>query len=179
MLKKFELREIILISILAALSIVTKPLVKSLSMMAVASFGVPNGLVGGVIYMMWLTLIFRFVSKPFAVIGFSALQGILATLIMGMQPIGIFSYIASGLAAEMILIPLMNKNMLLVNILAGGVANAVGAVLIYFMFYSKNVDPLLVIIVISFISGGLSGFLTSFIYGRLKNFWRPVSARTV
>ena len=173
MFKKFELREIILIAIIAALSIVTKPMVKSLSAMAVSSFGVPNGLVGGIIYMMWLTLIFRFVSKPFAVIGFSALQGILAMLIMGMQPIGLAIYIASGVGAELVLIPLRNKNMLLVNILAGGVANAVGSVMMYFLLFSRAIDPVYIIMAISFVSGGLSGFVTSFIYGRLKNVWKP------
>ena len=173
MLKKFELREIILIAIIAALSIVTKPMIKSLSAIAVSSFGVPNGLVGGMIYMMWLTLIFRFVSKPFAVIGFSALQGILAMVIMGMQPIGLAIYIASGVAAELVLVPLKNKNMLLVNILAGGVANAVGSVMMYFLIFSRAVDPVYIIMFLSFISGGLSGFVTSFIYGRLKNVWKP------
>ena len=75
MLKKFELRDIVLIAILAALSIVTKPMIKSISALAVGSMGLPNGLVGGMIYMMWLTLIFRFVKKPFSVIVFSVILG--------------------------------------------------------------------------------------------------------
>jgi ABC-type thiamin/hydroxymethylpyrimidine transport system permease subunit len=178
MLKKFELRDIILIAILAALSIVTKPMIKSISALAVGSMGLPNGLVGGMIYMMWLTLIFRFVRKPFSVIVFSAIQGILAMLIMGMPPLGIASYIASGIGAELVLLPLMNKPMLPVNILAGAVANTFGAIIYYYLFFGKAVDPLPIIIVLSLLSGGLSGFLTSFIYGRVKTVWKPVQSRS-
>lgn len=178
MLKKFELRDIILIGIIAALSIVTKPLVKSLSALAVGSMGLPNGLVGGIIYMMWLTLIFRLINKPFSVISFSFIQGILAILIMGMPPIGIVSYLASGIAAELILNPLKDKAMLPINMLAGGIANVAGAIINYFIFFGKVVDPLLIIIVLSLLSGGLSGFLTSFIYARVRGLWSVATSRT-
>lgn len=173
-MKKFELRDILLIAILAALSIVTKPLVKSLSALAVGSMGLPNGLVGGMIYMMWLTLIFRLVGKPLTVIAFSALQGVLAVLVMGMSPIGMASYVASGIAAELVLLPLAKAPMLPVNFLAGGIANAAGAVINYYLFFGRVVDPLPIIIGMSLLSGGLSGFLTSFIYGRIRQVWNPI-----
>ncbi|OPL07822.1 MAG: hypothetical protein AVO33_03530 [delta proteobacterium ML8_F1] len=171
-MKSLELKEIILIAILAALSIVTKPLVTNLSAVMVGSFGIPNGVVGGIIYMMWLSLIFRLVSKPFVVLGFTVLQGILAIMIMGMPPLGLVSYVASGIGGEMVLFPLRKKHQLFVNMLAGAVANSVGAVAVYFLFFSKNVDPLPLVVTLSFFSGSLSGILTTGIYSRLKNHWQ-------
>ncbi len=171
-MKSLELKEIILIAILAALSIVTKPLIVNLSAVMVGSFGIPNGVIGGMIYMMWLSLIFRLVSKPFVVLGFTVLQGILAILVMGMPPVGLVSYVASGIGAELVLVPLKNRNPLIVNMLAGAVANSVGALAVYFLFFSRNVDPLSLVLTLSFFSGGLSGILTTGIYTRIKGIWQ-------
>jgi hypothetical protein len=171
-LKSLELKEIILIAILAALSIVTKPLIVNLSAVMVGSFGIPNGVIGGMIYMMWLSLIFRLVSKPFVVLGFTVLQGILAILVMGMPPVGLVSYVASGIGAELVLVPLKNRNPLIVNMLAGAVANSVGALAVYFLFFSRNVDPLSLVLTLSFFSGSLSGILTTGIYTRIKGIWQ-------
>jgi hypothetical protein len=171
-LKSLELKEIILIAILAALSIVTKPLIVNLSAVMVGSFGIPNGVIGGMIYMMWLSLIFRLVGKPFVVLGFTVLQGILAILVMGMPPVGLVSYVASGIGAELVLVPLKNRNPLFVNMLAGAVANSVGALAVYFLFFSRNVDPLTLVLILSFFSGSLSGILTTGIYARIKGIWQ-------
>lgn len=172
MLRKFELRDLLLIAIMASLSIATKPMVKSLSALAVGSWGMPNGLVGGVIYMMWLSLIYRLVGKTMTVVLFSVIQGILAIGVLGMPPMGIASYLASGIAAEMVFLMLRQMPEMMGNIAAGGVANVAGALVNYYLFFGKVTDPLPILIGLSLVSGGMSGILTRLLAGRLKRIWR-------
>jgi uncharacterized membrane protein len=74
-IKNFSLQDLILIALLASLSIATKPFVSWLSNSITASAHLPGGLVGGVFYMMWLSLVYRLVGKRFSVLVLLHLTG--------------------------------------------------------------------------------------------------------
>lgn len=86
--------------------------------------------------------------------------------------IGIYKallFIPSGVVAQIILSNIKN-NELAGNILAGAFANLVGSIAMYYLLFNNQKSPLLYGLIISFFSGGASGFLTQFIYNRLKSF---------
>lgn len=168
-MKNSNLRDMTLISMLAALSIVTKPFVRTFSFSITSMYGLPGGIIGGIFYMMWLSLIFRVTNKKYSVILFAILQGVLA---MTMNGIGLYKallFIPSGIVAQIILSNVKNSE-LVGNVLAGAFANLVGSIAMYFLLFSNQKSPLLYGLIISFFSGGASGFVTQFICNRLKSF---------
>ncbi|RKD29567.1 ECF transporter S component [Thermohalobacter berrensis] len=167
MAKKFTLKELILITLLAVISIVSKPFVFYFSSLFTSTFNLPAGIIGGVYYMMWLTLIYRIINKPFSVILFCVLQGFLAVLINGIFLIKAITFVFPGVGAEIVLYTFKNRNDCLVNVMAGAVANFTGSVLSYVMFIGKQFEPLVIVIFTSLISGGLSGLLTTFIFAKI------------
>jgi hypothetical protein len=170
-LKSFALRDLILIALLASLSIATKPFVSWLSNSITASAHLPGGLIGGVFYMMWLSLVYRVIGKKFSVLFFCILQAFLAVTVTGVFPLRAVTYIPPGIIAELVFYFMQNsKHHTLVNILAGALANASGAISTYYLFIGKETSPLPILILISLISGGASGILASFVYGKLLPF---------
>jgi ABC-type thiamin/hydroxymethylpyrimidine transport system permease subunit len=169
--KIFTLRELILIALLASLSIATKPFVSWLSNSITASANLPGGLIGGVFYMMWLSLVYRVVEKRFSVLFFCILQALLAVTVTGVFPLRAVTYIPPGIMAELVFYFMQKSNyQTLVNMIAGALANASGAITTYFLFIGRETSPLPILIIISLISGGVSGILTTIIYGRLLPF---------
>jgi len=169
--KSFSLRDLILIALLASLSIATKPFVSWLSNSITASVHLPGGLVGGVFYMMWLSLVYRVVGKRFSVLFFCILQAFLAVTVIGTFPLRAITYIPPGIIAELVFYFMQKSNsQTLVNVVAGALANASGSLSTYYLFMGKDTSPLPILIGISLISGGASGILTTFIYGKLIPF---------
>lgn len=179
-LKSFTLRDLILIALLASLSMATKPFVSWLANSITASVHLPGGLVGGVFYMMWLSLVYRLVGKRFSVLFFCILQAFLAVTITGIFPLRAVTYIPPGIVAELVFYFMQKSNQqTIVNMVAGALANASGAIVTYFLFIGRETSPLPFLIIISLISGGASGILTSFIYGKLLPFLRVTNPQKV
>ncbi|MDD3282826.1 MAG: ECF transporter S component, partial [Candidatus Cloacimonetes bacterium] len=65
MLKKFSVKDLIIIAALAALGIAVKPLVGPFFKMISRPMGIPGGSFAGGFYMMWLVLAVVIVDKPF------------------------------------------------------------------------------------------------------------------
>lgn len=168
-MKKFTLRDFILISLIAVISIITKPYIKSLSFSFTSMYNLPGGIIGGVFYMMWLSLIYRLVPKTGTVLLFSILQIFLAMSIMGMPPGYAMTFIPTGLAAELVF-KFFKGSEIWGNILAGAVANAVGSASMYLLFFGSQKEPLMIGIAIALISGGASGILTQILINRLRAF---------
>lgn len=168
-MKKYDVKELILIGLVAAMSIIVKPYVKTLSLTIVSESHLPVGIVAGIVYMMWLSLIYRLVPKTGTVTLFSIVQIFLSIMIMGMPLPRAITFIPTGIAADMVL-KFYKGPELLGNILTGATANTVGSLVMFYMFYGKQSQPLMFIIAIAVISGSLSGFLTQFLVNRLRSF---------
>ncbi|WP_069650906.1 ECF transporter S component [Caloranaerobacter ferrireducens] len=169
MSRGFTLKELLIISLLATISIVSKPAVFYVSSVITATFHVPAGIIGGVYYMMWLTLVYRIIKKPFSVILFCLIQAFLAVTLNGMFILKALTFIPPGIGVEIVLRTVKFKNDCIVNILAGAVANLLGASLSYILFFGKQKEIFIVVAVMSAVSGGLSGILTTFIYEKILN----------
>lgn len=168
-MKKFTLRDFILISMIAVISIITKPYIKSLSFSFTSLYNLPGGIIGGVFYMMWLSLIYRLVPKTGTVTLFSILQIFLAISLMGMPPAYAITFIPTGIAADLIFRYFRGAE-IWGNIIAGAVANAVGSASMYLLFFGTQKEPLMVGIVIALISGGASGIFAHLLVTRLRAF---------
>ncbi|MCH4886129.1 hypothetical protein EZV73_01050 [Acidaminobacter sp. JC074] len=168
-MKDYSTRDYVLISMIAALSIVTKPLIKTLSFSLTSMYGLPGGIIGGIFYMMWLSLVYRVTGKRYSVILLSILQGFLAMAILGIDITKALIFIPSGLAADFVFMT-FRGNKTLVNMLAGGCANIVGTICMYFLLFNAGQGVLTIGILIAGISGALSGLVTSILVTRFKSF---------
>ena len=80
----FTLKELLIISLLATISVISKPVVFYVTSVITSTLYVPAGMIAGVYYMMWLTLVYRIIKKPFCVILFCIIQAFLAVTLNGM-----------------------------------------------------------------------------------------------
>ncbi len=169
MLKSFHLKDLILISLLATLSIVSKPYVFMASSFATSSLHMPAGVVGGIWYMMWISLTYRLVSKRGSVFLFGFLQFFLVMAMLGTPLIKAITYLPPVLMAELIYFFLADANILFTDMLVGAVANLTGTILSFLLFYGNQSQILLVAGSIAIVSGSLSAFISQFLVARLNN----------
>jgi uncharacterized membrane protein HdeD (DUF308 family) len=102
---------------------------------------------------------------------FCILQALLAVTVIGTFPLRAITYIPPGIIAELVFYFMQKSNsQTLVNVVAGALANASGALCTYYLFMGKETSPLPILIGISLISGGASGIVTSIIHGKLLPF---------
>ncbi len=126
-----RLREAIIVAIVAALSIVSKPYVRLVFAPLAGSLHVPAGVFAGCVYMIWLVLVDRLVPRTGAVLRLAALQGVLA-LAMGMTsqagPLIMLAYLGPGAAVELLRLcvrPHLRKSSY--SMAAGALANLTGS----------------------------------------------------
>lgn len=77
-MKPISLNEMIVVALIGALSMITKPYVRSLFAPVSGAIGIPTGVPAGAIYMFWLALANHLVNKMGAVLKLCVIQGLLA-----------------------------------------------------------------------------------------------------
>jgi len=151
---KFTVSEMILISLIAAISIVTKPYLKALA----APLPIA-GVVMGAFYMMWVVFIALLINKRFSATLFSILQAVLALAlgVAGKWGLWVFvGYTIPGLAVDFIFMSRTSK--LVKSILSGAAANFIGS-LIAMLIFTPNIDYKILLLAPSIFSGAIGGFL--------------------
>lgn len=151
---KFTVSEMILISLIAAISIVTKPYLKALA----APLPIA-GVVMGAFYMMWVVFIALLINKRFSATLFSILQAVLALAlgVAGKWGLWVFvGYTIPGLAVDFIFMSRTSK--LVKSILSGAVANFIGS-LISMLIFTPNIGNKILLLAPSIFSGAIGGFL--------------------
>ncbi len=166
-MKKFQLHQLLLVAMLAALSVASKPFVFTVSSFATSHLLMPAGIVGGIWYMMWLSLTWRLVPRRGSVLLFGLVQAFLVIVALGTPPIKAATYIPPVLVAEMVYY-FLRKPALPADCLVGALANFTGTVTSFLLFFGNQKEPLLIAAGISLISGALSGFLTAALAPRLQ-----------
>ncbi len=162
-------RELVFLALIAVLSMVTKPYVKSVVNVITQPLGIPGGVAAGTIYMFWVVLAGYVVSRPGSVFLFCLLQGVLALLMGFTGPLGaliIVSYVLPGIAVEILYSILSSfrydcRHAPVACIIAGAVANVAGSVSNAILMFSMGGTLLLVISPVSAVTGGLGGFFAS------------------
>lgn len=156
---KFTVSEMILISLIAAISIVTKPYLKALA----APLPIA-GVVMGAIYMMWVVFIALLINKKYSATLFSLLQAILALAlgVAGKWGLWVFiGYTLPGLVVDFIFMSKTSK--LIKAISSGAAANFIGS-FIAMLLFTPNINNKLVLLAPSLFSGAIGGFLALSLY---------------
>ncbi len=162
-------RDLILIALIAAISIVTKPLIRAPFAWVQTSLGIPVGTFIGGLYMFWPVLVGLLVPRVGAVSLTCLLQGLVALLtgftgLLG--PAAFFSYLPPALFIEPLIyvqrrvrLPGGQWGLLVVLALAGALGNAAGAATNAILFFALKGKALTLALGASFLTGALGGWL--------------------
>ena len=167
----YTLRDFLIISLLAALGVATKPLLNPLSRFLLGTFAIPGGVFFGGLYMMWLALARGIVGKAGSATFTAFIQGGMA-LVLGLVPIGgilsVLIFLLPGVSVDLVfLIPGGAKRYRLCRfILACLAANVIGITMVALVGGIVQ-RPLILLVIIGALSGGLGGLVGYMISERI------------
>lgn len=172
--KKHSILEIIIISLMAALGLATKPLIMPLIHMITGPLFIPGGAVAGGFYMMWLVLSASLIQKR----GVATLTALIQALIVMISGsfgshgiISVLTYSLPGIMIDVVFLILRRKvDTKMDFFLAGIVANISGTYLSNLVFFRLPIIPLAISLLSACLSGGLGGLLAYFIKEQLNKF---------
>jgi len=170
---RYTLRDFLIITLLAALGLASKPLLNPLSRLLLGTLSVPGGVFFGGVDMMWLALARGIVGKTGSAAVTAFIQGGVA-LVLGLSPIhGLLStliFLLPGVSVDLVfLIPGQAKlNRLCRFTLACMAANVTGIVLVALVGGIVH-RPLILLAVIGALSGGLGGLVAYLISEKIPS----------
>jgi hypothetical protein len=176
-LKRFSTYDLIVIAVMAAIGIAIKPVISSATHIVSASLMIPGGSLAGGLYMMWLVLAFAITGKC----GSATLAGFIQAVIViltGMPGshgvMSLFSYIAPGLAADLLMLLLLVFGRRdfdrLAAFLAGIAANIMGTLAVNVIFFRLPPLFLTLTILVSAVSGGIGGLIAWELFRVMKRY---------
>ena len=156
-----------MIALIAAVSIAIKPIMIILGGVVTQSI-LPDGVVSGAIYMIWIVLPCLITKKRGTAILVGVIQSCLIIVFGMLGNRGVFNlpvYIVPCIFMELIM--LLNRNYIsgfISCFIAGGIVNMTGAFIIGFFFLNLYFIPLIVSLAIAFCSGGVGGLIAYRLY---------------
>ncbi|MBD3191332.1 MAG: hypothetical protein GF308_11845 [Candidatus Heimdallarchaeota archaeon] len=170
-MKRFTTFDLILISIMAALGLGTKQLVRPLVSIITTPLVIPGGALAGGFYMLWLVLTKRFVPK----FGSGLMFGIVQAFVVMILPFGshgIFTFLTyplPGLMVDLFDLAFCRKKMaLLCSMLEGAIANLTGSIAVSLFIFNSPIEFLLFIIFLAIFSGNIGGIIAHQIIQQVK-----------
>lgn len=170
-LKSFSVKDLIIITAIAALGIAVKPIVGPISKFISTPLGIPGGSLAGGFYMMWLVLAIVIVNKKCTGTVFGVLQAVLVLLIgmAGKQgAFSLISYTVPGLVADLLFALLRKRGSLLTHIVLSTAANLSGSLATALFFFRLPAIMVAVNIAFATASGILGGYLAFGTYQALS-----------
>ncbi|MGM0653021.1 MAG: ECF transporter S component [Bacillota bacterium] len=172
-LQKFTTSDLVIIALLAAGGIATKPFVRALGQIFVGTI-VPIGTIAGIFYMLWIVLACCIVQKR----GTALLVGIVqSVLVIAFDMLGnrgianLLVYIAPVIVMELVMLLFPRYvSSFISSFTAGGVTNAAGSFIVSWVFMRLPLVPLLGSMVVSLFFGGFGGILAYKLYAVVKSF---------
>ena len=168
---QFKTKDLLVISLLAAIGLALKPLVKTLTHLISTPLGIPGGTLGGGFSMMWLVLAAAFVPR----FGSAALAGLIQGLVVLITgwfgshgAASLLTYTLPGLVIDLIALVYRRRNRIDGQILYCVLANLVGTYLVGWMIMRLPKAPLYISLSMSIVSGAIGGVLAWLIYKQLK-----------
>ncbi|SJZ78337.1 ECF transporter S component [Garciella nitratireducens] len=158
--KKFTLKELIYISLLATIATISKTPIRVLSNFLTNSFGLPGGVIGGVYYMFWIVAACGFIKKCGTATLFCIIQIFVSFVIFTMPPIKLITYLPPGMVIDLFLL-LWRKDPLQKGIMGilGALANSAGAITQAKLFMGLPMIPTLISGISAAVSGAIGGYL--------------------
>jgi len=170
--KKFKVYDFVVIALMAALGIATKPIVVPLTHIITGPLFIPGGAVAGGFYMFWIVLSGSLVNKRGAATLTAFVQALIVIVTGAFGSHGIVSIITYTMPGLMIdLIFLLIRREIKTNIdffVAGVIANLAGTYLTNIVFFRLPLVPLLMTLSSGIISGGLGGLIAYQIYKQIQ-----------
>lgn len=171
-LQRFRVYDLMVIALMAALGIATKPLVVPLTHMVTGPLFIPGGAIAGGFYMFWLVLAAGIVGKrgtPTLVGLVQALMVIITGAFGSHGIVSIITYTLPGLVIDLAFLLMRRKwNNLYDFFFAGVLANLAGTYLANLVFFRLPLLPLIMSLAGAIFSGGLGGVIAYQIYIRIN-----------
>lgn len=174
LLKKFTVRDLVLISAMSALGIAIKPVVVPLAHLVSTPLMIPGGALAGGLYMMWIVVAFGLTGKH----GTATLVGIVQAILVMISGVSgshgimsLVSYTAPGILVDLVFLILRRGvDTLPLAMLAGMLANLAGTVCVSVIFFSLPAIPLLLSLCAAAFSGGVGGVISHLLLTSLKKY---------
>jgi hypothetical protein len=164
--------ELIIIAMMAALGIATKPVVVPLAHIITGPLYIPGGAIAGGFYMMWIVLGAGLVGKrgTATLIAFVQAIMIIVTGVYGTHGVlSVATYTLPGFMVDILLLVMRSKgNSLSDCFLAGITANMSGTFLSNLVFFRLPLIPLILSLSSAALSGGLGGVIAFNIIKRFR-----------
>jgi hypothetical protein len=155
--------DLIIIAMMAALGIATKPIIVPLAHIITGPLFIPSGAIAGGFYMMWLVLGFGITGKrgTAALISFVQAIVVMATGIVGSHGVlSLLTYTVPGIMADLGLLLIGHRACCLpCAFLAGLLANTSGTFMVNFVYFRLPLIPLALSLSAAALSGGLGGMI--------------------
>lgn len=162
-LKNYSVFNLVIIAVISALGIATKPIVVPLVHVITGPLFIPGGAVAGGFYMFWLVLGVGMVKKTGTGTLIGIVQGILviATGIMGTHGImSLISYTLPGIAVDVIFLLSKNKRYNSLHYVFGGMAsNVTGTLISNILFFRLPFATVILILSAAALSGTIGGLI--------------------
>lgn len=172
MFSRFSTKDLIIITILAAIGIAIKPIVGPLSKMISAPLMIPGGSLAGGFYMMWLALAILIVRKTGTGTLFGILQGVIV-LLVGLQgnqgALSLLSYSLPGLLADLLPVIKHKGTTYYAHLLICLVANVAGSVIVAWLIFGHPYQLIIGIAALACISAALGAGVS---WGTYKSLYR-------
>jgi hypothetical protein len=163
LLDRFSLYDLIIIALMGAMGIATKPIIVPLAHIITGPLFIPSGAVSGGLYIMWIVLGFGITGKRGTMILICLVQAILvmATGIVGSHgALSILTYTMPGILGELGLLIIRHRVCCLpCAFLAGMLCNIGGTIMVNLVYFRLPVVPLVLSLSIAALSGGLGGII--------------------
>ncbi len=171
-LRRFSLFQLIILALVAALGVASKPVVVPLAHMITGPLMIPGGVLAGGFYMLWIVLGAGLVDRRGAGTLISLVQAILIVALGLYGTHGIVSfltYLAPGLAVDLVFLPGGRwRGSSLAFFTAGMMANICGSYLVNLVFFRLPWIPLLLSLSTAALSGGLGGLIAYAMVHKLR-----------
>ncbi len=173
----FSMFQLIIIAMMSALGIATKPVIVPLVHIITGPLYIPGGAIAGGFYMLWIVLGAGLIKKRGTATLIALVQAIVV-ISMGVYGthgiVSIVTYTLPGLMIDIVYILLRrNINNLFDYFIAGIIANVSGTYLSNLVFFKLPWIPLILSLSSAALSGGLGGIIAYNIKKTLENFNIP------
>lgn len=162
-LKKFSVYNLIIIAVVSALGIATKPIVVPLVHIITGPLFIPGGAIAGGFYMFWIVLGVGIVKKTGTGTLIGIVQGILVVAMgtMGTHGImSIISYTLPGIVTDIIFLFSQNKKYNILHYVFGCMAaNVTGTLISNILFFRLPFVTVILILSAAALSGTIGGFI--------------------
>jgi len=170
--QKYRIYDLVVIALMAALGIATKPIIVPLTHIVSGSLFIPGGAIAGGLYMFWIVLSAGLVNKKGAATLTALIQALIVMVTGSFGSHGIISLITYTLPGFMIdLIFIIIRRNITSNFdffIAGIIANLSGTYLSNLVFFRLPIVPLLISLASGILSGGLGGLIAYRIYKSIR-----------